>query len=54
MIDLGLYLYRGVISEKTILGDGQGIITFRIQDNAGQEVIQSLPGAEFRWLCGDN
>jgi hypothetical protein len=49
LIDLGRYLYRGVISEKNILSDCQGIITFRIKDNAGQEEIQSLPGAEFLW-----
>jgi hypothetical protein len=49
LIYLGRYLYRGVISEKNILSDCQGIITYRIKDNAGQEVIQSLPGAEFLW-----
>jgi hypothetical protein len=49
LIYLGRYLYRGVISEKNILSDRQGIITFRIKDNTGQEVIQSLPGAEFLW-----
>jgi hypothetical protein len=49
LIYLGRYLYRGVISEKNILSDCQGIITFRIKDNAGQEVIQILPGAEFLW-----
>ena len=49
MIYLGRYLYRGVISEKNILSDCQGIITFRIKDNTGQEMIQSLPGAEFLW-----
>jgi hypothetical protein len=49
LIYLGRYLYRGVISEKNILSDCQGIITFRIKDNAAQEVIQSLPGAEFLW-----
>lgn len=49
LIYLGRYLYRGVISEKNILSDCQGIITFRIKDNTGQEMIQSLPGAEFLW-----
>jgi len=49
LIYLGRYLYRGVISEKIILSDSDGIITFRIKDNEGQEVIQSLSGAEFLW-----
>ena len=49
LIYLGRYLYRGVISERNILGDCQGIITFRIKDNTGQELIQCLPGAEFLW-----
>ena len=49
LIYLGRYLYRGVISEKNILSDCQGIISFRIKDNTGQEVIQRLAGAEFLW-----
>jgi hypothetical protein len=49
LIYLGRYLYRGVISEKNILSDSHGFITFRIKDNTGQEVIQRLPGAEFLW-----
>jgi hypothetical protein len=49
LIYLGRYLYRGVISEKNILSDSDGIITFRIKDNEGQEVIQRLSGAEFLW-----
>lgn len=49
LIYLGRYLYRGVISEKNILSDCQGIISFRIKDNTGQEVIQCLAGAEFLW-----
>jgi hypothetical protein len=49
LIYLGRYLYRGVISEKNILSDCDGIITFRIKDNEGQEVIQRLSGAEFLW-----
>ncbi|MFM1797817.1 MAG: hypothetical protein RLZZ117_95 [Cyanobacteriota bacterium] len=31
------------------MATARGIITFRIKENAGQEVIQSLPGAEFLW-----
>jgi len=38
-----------VISEKNILSDSDGIITFRIKDNEEQEVIQRLSGAEFLW-----
>ena len=49
LIYLGRYLYRGVISEKDILSDSQGVITFRIKENTGQEVIQRLSGAEFLW-----
>jgi hypothetical protein len=49
LIYLGRYLYRGVMSEKNILSDSQGFITFRIKDNTGQEVIQRLPGGEFLW-----
>jgi hypothetical protein len=49
LIYLGRYLYRGVISEKNILSDSDGIITFRIKDNEEQEVIQRLSGAEFLW-----
>jgi hypothetical protein len=49
LIYLGRYLYHGVISEKNILSDCQGIISFRIKDNTGQEVTQCLVGAEFLW-----
>jgi hypothetical protein len=46
---LGRHLYRGVILEKNILSNWQGMITLLIKDDAAQEVIQSLPGAEFLW-----
>ena len=49
LIYLGRYLYRGVIPEKNILSVDQGMVTFRIIENTGQELIQSLPGAEFLW-----
>jgi len=49
LIYLGRYLYRGVIPEKNILADDQGIVTFRVIENTGQELIQSLPGTEFLW-----
>jgi hypothetical protein len=47
---LGRYLYRGVLPEKDILSDRDGLITFRIRDNSGAVLIQSLPGAEFLWM----
>lgn len=50
LIYLGRYLYRGVISEKNILSDNNGLVTFRIKDNDGNEVIQTVPGGEFLWL----
>jgi hypothetical protein len=50
LIYLGRYLYRGVIAEKNILSDSNGIVTFRAKDNEGNEIIQSLPGGEFLWL----
>lgn len=50
LVYLGRYLYRGVLLEKDILSDRDGLITFRIRDNTGAERIQSLPGAEFLWM----
>jgi len=47
---LGRYLYRGVLPEKDILSDRDGLITFRIRDNSGAVLIQSLPGADFLWM----
>jgi hypothetical protein len=50
LVYLGRYLYRGVLPEKDILSDRNGLITFRIRDNSGAVLIQSLPGAEFLWM----
>ena len=50
LVYLGRYLYRGVLPEKDILSDRDGLITFRIRDNTGAELIQSVPGAEFLWM----
>ena len=50
LVYLGRYLYRGVLPEKDILSDRDGLITFRIRDNSGAVRIQSLPGAEFLWM----
>lgn len=50
LVYLGRYLYRGVLPEKDILSDRDGLITFRIRDNSCAVRIQSLPGAEFLWM----
>ncbi len=47
---VGRYLYRGVLPEKDIRSDRDGLISFRIRDNSGAVLIQSLPGAEFLWM----
>lgn len=50
LIYLGRYLYRGVLSERNILADHDGMVTFRTKDNTGKDVIQTVPGADFLWL----
>lgn len=50
LIYLGKYLYRGVLPEKNIISDTNGIVTFQYVDNEGQEMTRSLPGGEFLWL----
>ena len=45
LVYLGRYLYRGVLLEKDILSDRNGLITYRIHDNSGAEQIQSVSGA---------
>lgn len=48
---LSRYLYRGVISEKQILSDRNGNVTFRyIESKSGKPRTRTLPGAEFLWL----
>jgi hypothetical protein len=47
---VGRYLYRGVLPEKDIRSDRDGLISFRIRVNSGAVLIQSLPGAEFLWM----
>lgn len=48
---LSKYLYRGVISEKQILSDRNGEITFRyIESKSGKPRTRTLPGADFLWL----
>ena len=50
LIYLGRYLYRGVLPEKNILSDEDGMVTFRTKDNAGKEIIQTISGGDFLWL----
>lgn len=48
---LSRYLYRGVISEKDILSDSEGQITFRYVDRkTGKFKFLTLPGADFLQL----
>jgi hypothetical protein len=47
---LGRYLYRGVLPEKNILSDKDGIVSFAYRDNKGKRQVRQLPGAEFLWL----
>ncbi|WP_444944060.1 transposase [Microbulbifer sp. ZKSA006] len=47
---LSKYLYRRVISEKQILNDQNGKVTFRyIESKSGESKIRTLPGADFLW-----
>lgn len=48
---LSRYLYRGVISEKNIVANQHGLITFTyIDSEAGETKFRSLPGEEFLHL----
>lgn len=48
---LSRYLYRGVISEKSILADRNGQVTFRYTDGkTGQRRARTLKGEEFLWI----
>lgn len=49
LIDLGRYLYRGVLAPKNFLYHQQRIFAFQVKVHDGQEVMQGLPGAEFPW-----
>lgn len=51
LLYLSRYLYRGVISEKDIIANREGQVTFRYTDSrSGQVRTRTLPGAEFLWL----
>ena len=48
---LSRYLYRGVISEKNIMADQNGQVTFRyIEGKTGLPQTRTLKGEEFMWL----
>ncbi len=48
---LSRYLYRGVISEKNIVANNNGEVTFRyIDSSTGQTRYRSLKGEDFLWL----
>lgn len=48
---LSRYLYRGVISEKAILANRDGRVTFRyIESRSGKTKTRTLKGEDFLWL----
>jgi hypothetical protein len=48
---LSRYLYRGVISEKNIVNNRDGKVTFRyIDSKTGETKYRTLPGEQFLWL----
>ncbi len=48
---LSRYLYRGTISEKDIISNRDGMVTFRYVDaKTGTTQYRSLSGADFLWL----
>jgi Putative transposase len=52
---LSAYLYRGVISEKNILANQNGRVTFNyLEARTGITKIRTLPGADFLWLIFQN
>ncbi len=47
-ISLSRYLYRGVISEKNIIANKNGLITFKyIESNTGNTQYRTLKGEDF-------
>jgi hypothetical protein len=50
LVYLGRYLHRGVVSEKKIIADRDGMVSFCYQDNKGKLQVRALPGREFLWL----
>lgn len=48
---LARYLYRGVVSEKNILNDEQGQVTFKYQENKSKQwLTRTETAAKFLWL----
>jgi hypothetical protein len=48
---LSRYLYRGVISEKNIVGSEDGFVTFRyVNSTSGRTETRTVPGEDFLWL----
>ena len=48
---LSRYLYRGVISEKNIIADNNGRVTFRYTEgDTGKSLTRTLSGEDFLWL----
>ena len=48
---LSVYLYRGVISEKNIVANQNGKVTFKyINSNTGKTQYRTLNGEDFLWL----
>jgi hypothetical protein len=48
---LSRYLYRGVISEKNILSEGNGEVTFQYLDSeTNKPLTRTLKGEDFLWL----
>jgi hypothetical protein len=51
LLYLSRYLYRGVISEKKILSDHDGQVTFEyLEGRSGQRRTRTLKGEDFLWL----
>jgi hypothetical protein len=48
---LSRYLYRGVISEKNIVSNHNGLVTFKyIDSSTGETTLRTLPGEKFLYL----
>ena len=48
---LSVYLYRGVISEKNIVANQNGLVTFEyLEARTGSMRTRTVPGADFLWL----
>ncbi|MCC4119159.1 transposase, partial [Aromatoleum toluclasticum] len=51
LLNLGRYLYRGVIREDDIVACADGQVTFRYRNaQNGKLERRTLPGAQFLWM----